>query len=290
MRWQRDLWFFALPSCLILAAVMFYPFADAIRISLQNYYLVRPNEATFVGVANYVTLLGERRFWMSLWTTLVVAGGSVFLEFVLGLGVALGLYYLKRGARIFMVLQLFPLIITPVVAALFVKWMFVARWGLIDSTLAGLDLFGPDWLGSAGWAKLTVILADAWKFTPFVILVLYAGLQGMDRNLLDAGRIDGAKGWRLLVHVIIPALRPLILFVLIVRLMDAFRFFDTVYVLTAGGPGTATETLTMYTFALGFKQLEMGKASALGMITLVIICLLVTATAYLVYRREKGAF
>jgi len=212
------------------------------------------------------------------------------LEFVLGLGVALGLYYLKRGARVFMVLQLFPLIITPVVAALFVKWMFVARWGLIDSTLAGLDLFGPDWLGSAGWAKVTVILADAWKFTPFVILVLYAGLQGMDRNLLDAGRIDGAKGWRLLFHVIIPALRPLILFVLIVRLMDAFRFFDTVYVLTAGGPGTATETLTMYTFALGFKQLEMGKASALGMITLVIICLLVTATAYLVYRKEKGAF
>jgi multiple sugar transport system permease protein len=290
MRWQRDLWFFALPSCLVLAAVMFYPFADAIRISLQNYYLVRPDEATFVGLANYVTLLGERRFWKSLWTTLVVAGGSVFLEFVLGLGVALGLYYLKRGARVFMVLQLFPLIITPVVAALFVKWMFVARWGLIDSTLAGLDLFGPDWLGSAGWAKVTVILADAWKFTPFVILVLYAGLQGMDRNLLDAGRIDGAKGWRLLFHVIIPALRPLILFVLIVRLMDAFRFFDTVYVLTAGGPGTATETLTMYTFALGFKQLEMGKASALGMITLVIICLLVTATAYLVYRKEKGAF
>lgn len=290
MRWQRDLWLFALPSCLVLAAVMFYPFADAIRISLQNYYLVRPDEATFVGLANYVTLLGERRFWKSLWTTLVVAGGSVFLEFVLGLGVALGLYYLKRGARVFMVLQLFPLIITPVVAALFVKWMFVARWGLIDSTLAGLDLFGPDWLGSAGWAKVTVILADAWKFTPFVILVLYAGLQGMDRNLLDAGRIDGAKGWRLLIHVIIPALRPLILFVLIVRLMDAFRFFDTVYVLTAGGPGTATETLTMYSFALGFKQLEMGKASALGMITLVIICLLVSATAYLVYRREKGAF
>lgn len=290
MRWQRDLWWFALPSFVLLSAVLFYPFASAVYLSLLDYYLVRPKDAVFVGLANYATLLGERRFWTSLWTTLLIAGGSVLLEFALGLGVALGLYMLRRGARFFLVLQLFPLIITPVVAALFIKWMFVARWGLIDATLASLDMFGPNWLGSPGWAKVTVILADAWKFTPFMILVFYAGLQALDRNLIDAGRIDGAKGWRLLVHVIIPALRPLILFVLIIRLMDAFRFFDTIYVLTAGGPGTATETLTMYTFALGFRQLDMGKAAALGVITLAIISALVMATAYLIYRRERGAF
>jgi len=290
MRWQRDLWWFALPSFALLSAVLFYPFASAIHLSLYDYYLVRPNAATFVGLANYAALLTEARFWTSLWTTILIAGGSVLLEFVLGLGVALGLYMLRRGARVLLVLQLFPLIVTPVVAALFIKWMFVARWGLIDATLASLDMFGPNWLGTPGWAKVTVILADAWKFTPFMILIFYAGLQALDRNLIDAGRIDGAKGWRLLVHVIIPALRPLILFVLIIRLMDAFRFFDTIYVLTAGGPGTATETLTMYTFALGFRQLEMGKAAALGVITLAIISALVMATAYLIYRRERGAF
>ncbi len=290
MRWQKNLWWFAAPSFLLLAAVMFYPLFSAIRLSVYDYYLVRPNDATFVGLDNYIDLITEGRFWSSLSNTMLIAGGSVLLEFVLGLAVALCLYSLQRGARFFLVLQLFPLIITPVVAALFLKWMFVARWGLIDASLASFDLTGPNWLGSPAWAKLTVILADAWKFTPFMILVLYAGLQSIDRNLIDSGRIDGASGWQLLYHVIIPALRPLILFVLIIRIMDAFRFFDTIYVLTGGGPGTATETLTIYTFALGFRQLEMGKAAALGVVTLVLVSVLVMATAYLLYRREKGAF
>ena len=290
MRWQKNLWWFAAPSFVVLAAVMLYPFASAIYLSLFDYYLVRPDDAAFVGLANYTSLLTDERFWSSLVNTLIIAGGAVGLEFVVGLSVAIGLYYLQRGAGVFVVLQLIPLIITPVVAALFIKWMFVARWGLVDATLASFDLFGPDWLGDPSWAKFTVIIADAWKFAPFMILVFYAGLQSMDQNLIDAGRIDGASGWKLLYHVIIPALRPLILFVLIIRLMDAFRFFDTIYVLTGGGPGTATETLTMYTFSIGFSQLEMGRASALGVLTLIIVGALIAVTAKLVYHRERGAF
>ena len=288
MRWQTNLWWFAAPSFVVLAVVMVYPFASAIYLSLFDYYLIRPDDAAFVGLDNYATLLMDRRFWSSLVNTLIIAGGAVGLEFVVGLAVAIGLYHLKRGAGVFVVLMLIPLIITPVVGALFIKWMFVARWGLIDATLASLDLFGPSWLGHPGWAKFTVIIADTWKFTPFMILVFYAGLQSLDQNLIDAGRIDGASGWKLLAHIMIPALRPL--FVLTIRLMDAFRFFDTIYVLTGGGPGTATETLTMYTFSLGFQQLEMGRAAALGVITLVIVGALIIATAMLVYRRERGAF
>lgn len=290
MRWQRNLWWFAAPSFVALGAVMLYPFASAVYLSLFDYYLIRPDDAAFVGLANYVALLADARFWSSLLNTCIIAGGAVALEFALGLAVALGLFYLRRGAGAFIFLQLVPLVITPVVAALFIKWIFVARWGLIDASLASLDLFGPSWLGDPGWAKFTVILADAWKFAPFMILVLYAGLQSMDQNLIDAGRIDGASGWKLLTHIMIPALRPLILFILVIRLMDAFRFFDTIYVLTGGGPGTATETLTMYTFSLGFSQLEMGRAAALGVITLAIVSILVAATAMLVYRRERGAF
>ena len=290
MRWQKNLWWFAVPSFALLGIVMLYPFASAVYLSTLDYYLIRPDDTSFVGLANYAALLADGRFWSSLLNTCVIAGGAVALEFALGLAVALGLFHLRRGAGVFIFLLLVPLVITPVVAALFIKWMFVARWGLIDATLASLDLFGPSWLGHPGWAKFTVILADAWKFAPFMILVLYAGLQSMDQNLIDAGRIDGASGWKLLTHIMIPALRPLILFVLVIRLMDAFRFFDTIYVLTGGGPGTATETLTMYTFSLGFSQLEMGRAAALGVITLVIVSVLVAVTAMLVYRRERGAF
>ena len=183
-----------------------------------------------------------------------------------------------------------PHVVTPVVAALFLRWMFVGQWGLIDATLWSLGVPTPDWLGDPIWAKVTVILADAWKFTPFMILILYAGLRNIDQGILDAATVDGARGFQLLTSIILPILRPLILFVLAVRLMDAFRYFDTIYVMTAGGPGTATETLTLYTYAIGFKQLEIGRASALGMLTLVIVAGLIALIIAIMYRRERGAF
>lgn len=286
---QRALRWFLVPSLVILAAVLVYPLGYAIFLSSFQYYLARPRH-TFVGLGNYVELLADARFWSSLSNTCVIAGASVALEFVVGLAVALGLYGLTRGARTLSVLMFLPHIVTPVVAGLFLRWMFVGRWGLIDASLASVGLFGPDWLGAPGWAKVTVVLADVWKFTPFVMLVLYAGLQGLDPSMLEAASIDGAAGLALLSHVVLPTLKPLILFILAIRLMDAFRFFDLIYVLTGGGPGTATETLTLYTYSLGFSQLEIGKASALGVLTLLVVAGLVGVMIGSLYRREGGAF
>jgi multiple sugar transport system permease protein len=178
----------------------------------------------------------------------------------------------------------------PVVAALFLRWIFAARWGLADAVIASFDIFPPDWLGSPVWAFVTIIVADVWQFTPFVMLILYAGLQGMDEALLEAGKIDGASGPRLVWHIILPCLRPQILFVLAIRLMDSFRTFDSIYVLTGGGPGTATETLTMYTYAMAFKQLDLGRASTLGVLTMLIVTGLTLMIISLMYRRERGAF
>jgi multiple sugar transport system permease protein len=182
-----------------------------------------------------------------------------------------------------------PHIVTPVVAALFLRWIFVGRWGLLDSIVMSFNVFPPDWLGSPGWARLAVILADAWQFTPFMILVLYAGLNTVDQSQIESAQMDGAGNWTTLTRIMLPALRPLIVFVLAIRTMDALRFFDSIYVLTAGGPGTATETLTLYTYALAFRLLEIGKASALGVVTLLISATLVLLIIGLVYRRERGA-
>ncbi len=115
------------------------------------------------------------------------------------------------------------------VGAIFLKWMFIGRFGLIDSTLISLDIFPPNWLGDPIWAKFSLILADTWKFTPFLMLVLYAGLQSLDTQLLEAAQIDGASPVQRLRYVILPMMKPLILFVLAIRVMDAFRFFDLVY-------------------------------------------------------------
>ena len=277
------------PSLLVLGIVLFYPLGYAIYLSLFDYYLPNP-ERQFIGLGNYVELLSEPRFWHSMLTTGIIAGSAVASEFILGFALALALFRLTRGAKALAVLNFLPHIITPVVGALLLRWIFVSRWGLLDATLASLGIFPPDWLGDPIMAKLTVIAADAWKFTPFMMLVLYAGLQSMDRNLLEAGVIDGASGWDLIWHIILPTLRPLILFVLAIRLMDAFRFFDSIYVLTGGGPGTATETITMYTYQLGFRMLEIGKSSALGIITLAMVAALIWGVIFVLYRREGGRF
>jgi multiple sugar transport system permease protein len=274
MRWQRGLWLFFLPSFGLMAIVLLWPLGYAAYLSLFDYYL-GAQEMRFVGLANYVDLLSEARLWHSLWTTIVIAFGSVAVEFVLGFVLALALYRLTFSVRVFTILLFLPHIITPVVATLFLKWILTSNWGLLDATMMTFNLTSPDWLGDPVWAKICVILADAWIFTPFVMLVLYAALQTVDQSQIEAAKIDGADGLRIIRHVIFPSLVPVIIFTVSVRLMDVFRFFDTIYVLTGGGPGTATETITMYTYQLGFQLLQVGKASALGIITLVIVAAII---------------
>jgi ABC-type sugar transport system permease subunit len=284
---QDNLWLFLVPSGLLLSCVLFFPLGYGFYLSLFDYDL-GSGVANFVGLGNYTELLQEGRFWQSLGRTVMIVLSAVAIEFCLGLAVAYGLYRLTRGAGALSILMFLPHVITPVVAALFLKWIFMGRWGLIDATLIGLNIFPPDWLGDAQWARITVILADVWKSTPFMILVLYAGLNTIDQSHIEAAEIDGARSWDLLFRVMVPQLRPIITFVLAIRIMDSFRFFDTIYVLTGGGPGTATETITLYTYALAFRLLAIGKASALGVLTLLVIAGMIAVMIALVHRGQEG--
>jgi multiple sugar transport system permease protein len=286
MRWQRGLWLFLVPSFGLMSLVLLWPLGYAAYLSAFDYYL-GSRDMHFVGFANYAQLLGEARLWHSLGTTLLIAFGSVVVEFALGFVLAFALYSATFSVRAFMILLFLPHIITPVVATLFLKWILTSNWGLIDATLLTFNLNPPDWLGDPVWARICVVLADSWIFTPFVMLVLYAALQTVDLAQIEAARIDGANGWRIIRHIILPSLVPVIIFTVSVRLMDVFRFFDTIYVLTGGGPGTATETVTMYTYQLGFQLLQVGKASALGIITLIIVAAII-ATFSRVLQRGYG--
>jgi len=288
-RAERAYLWFMLPSALVIAGVLLYPLGYAIWLSFFGPF-VASGSPRFVGLDNYLALLGDVRFWWSLVHTLVIVGASVALQFVVGFAVAYALYRLAKGATTVATLAFVPHIVTPVVGALFLRWMFAGRWGLVDGVLLSLGLPAPNWLGDPFWATVTVILADSWRFTPFMMLVLYAGLQSLDTGVLEAAAVDGASGWALLRNVILPLMKPIILFVLVIRTMDAIRFFDIIYVLTGGGPGTSTETVTLYTYALGFRTLEIGKAAALGVITLALVALLLMGLVGALYRREKGAF
>ena len=268
-----------------------YPLAYGLYLSVFDYYLPEPAARQFIALGNYTALLTETRFWNAFVNTLLVALAALAFQLALGLGVALGLYRVPlRVARVLTVLLFLPNIVTPVVGALFLRWMFVSPWGLIDVALTALGFPAVDWLGHPAWAKVTIVLADSWRQAPFAMLVLYAGLLGLDRDTIEAGVIDGASGPRLLRHVVLPALRPVILFVLVIRTMDLFRIFDVIYVLTAGGPGTATETMTLYTYTLCFQRLEIGKGSALGVLTALASSVVIGGLIWLTYRRERGAF
>jgi multiple sugar transport system permease protein len=283
------MWMFMVPSLVVMSVVLLYPLGSAIYFSFLRYYL-GGGDTVFIGLTNYVELLGDPRFWGDLLNTVIIVGCSVTLQLIVGMALALALYSLHRGVRLISLLNFLPNVVTPVVGAIFLKWLFVGRFGLLDSTLISMDFFPPDWLGDPFWAKFTLIIADTWKFMPFLMLVLYAGLQSFDTQLLEAAQIDGANGWQRLRYVILPMMKPLILFVVAIRAMDAFRFFDLVYVLTNGGPGTATETITLYTYQLGFHQLEVGKASALGVITLLIVAAIVGILIWSMSRRGREAF
>lgn len=290
-RWgsQASAWLFLVPSAIVLFAVMVFPLGYAIYLSLFDYD-IGAGVFRFIGFGNYSTLLGEQEFWDSLARTVVIVTSAVALEFVTGMMVAYGLYWLTFGVKALNTLIFMPSIITPVVAALFLRWMFIGRWGLLSGLMISFGIFPPDFLGDPNWARITVVLADAWQFTPFMILVLYAGLNTVDQSRIEAAEVDGAGPWMLLFRIMMPAIRPLILFVLAIRVMDAFRFFDQIYVLTAGGPGNATETVTIYTYQLAFRLMQIGKASALGVITLLITAAAIVAIIATLYRRERGAF
>ena len=280
------MWLFLLPSVLIMALVLAYPLASAVYYSFFSYYLGGTG-LRFVGLGNYLGLLAEERFWSDLLTTVIIVGASVALQLAIGLALALALYAVGAWVRTITLLNFLPHVVTPVVAAIFLKWMFMGRWGLLDSVFISFNVFPPDWLGDPIWAKASLVLADTWRFMPFLMLVLYAGLQSFDTSLIEAAEIDGANGWQRLRYVILPMMKPLIVFVVAIRVMDAFRFFDLVYVLTNGAPGTATETITLYTYQLAFRMLEVGRASALGVLTLLLIAGLIVGMILFLQRRGR---
>ena len=271
----------------VLAVILFYPLAYSFGLSFYNYYLPVPR-TTFVGLDNFRFVLGDDAFWDALGVTARFTGAAVTIEVVLGIAVALLLDSHIPCRRFVTTVVLLPMAITPAVAGLLMRWMFESNWGLVNYFLGLVGVRGPGWTGDPAWALWSIVLADAWQNTPFVILVVYAGLQSIPVEPLEAAMVDGASRAQTLAHVVFPFLRPLILFVLIIRSMDAFRIFDQVFVMTGGGPGTTTQTITFYNYVMAFRQLRMGRASALGVITLLILSLVIGAWIYLLYRREKG--
>lgn len=280
-------WRLVAPALATIALVALFPLVWTVWESLHLHDLRMPwRGKPFVGLDNYLRALGDGRFWGAMAHTFVFTVGSVALEVVLGLILALALNRAYRGRGLVRAAVLVPWAIPTVVAALLWRFMFEGESGIVNAMLTGSGLMGEPliWFIDEVWAWVPIILADVWKMTPFVALLLLAGLQNIDESLYEAARIDGASAWQRFRHVTLPLLKPALLVALIFRTLDAFRVFDLVFVMTGGGPGTATEPIALYTFNVLLQNLQFGYGSALSVIVFVVTFLLAV-----LYIRVLGA-
>lgn len=259
-----------LPSLLVIAGVAFYPIGVAFWFSLHDMDLRYPQYGQpFVGFQNYSEIFAQPRIWEALRFTTFFAVLSVWLEMALGLGFALVLNRAFRGRGIVRGMVLIPWALTTVVSARMWGLIYNSEYGVLNSLLrnAGIIQQNANWTTDEGLAFWSLIGAEVWKSTPFVALILLAGLQIISADLYEAARVDGATPVQSFWYITLPALRGTILVALLFRTIDAARVFDLIYVLTGGGPGTATESLNIYTYKTLFESLNFGKGSAQAIIT-----------------------
>jgi ABC-type sugar transport system permease subunit len=220
----------------------------------------------FVGFANFTEAAGDTRFRAALVHTVTFAAVTVPVELALGLGLALVMHGITRGRGAVRLIALLPWAIPTVVAALVVRFMFDGQAGVVTALARSLGLIGPtfDWLVHPLAAWVPIAVADVWKTTPFVAILLLAGLQTIDPALHEAASIDGAGPGRRFLTITLPLLAPALVVAAAFRALDAIRLFDVVYVVTGGGPGTSTETLSLYAFIALMQRLRFGYGSALS--------------------------
>jgi ABC-type sugar transport system permease subunit len=288
-REARLAWLLVAPGLAMIVVLALVPLAYTFWESLHVHDLRMPWRGyPFVGTANYVEAAGDPRFIGSMLHTLFFTATSVTLEIVLGTVLALALHRGFRGRGLARTAALLPWAVPTVVAAMIWRFLFEGGAGATGGSGGWLVSLGiasapVDWLGSAHAAWVPIILADAWKTTPFVALLLLAGLQTIDAELYAAAAIDGAGAWRRFRHVTLPLLLPSLTVALVFRTLDAFRVFDLVYVLTGGGPGTSTEPVALYAFTSLLQHLRFGYGSAISLILFV-----TTFALALVYIRILG--
>jgi multiple sugar transport system permease protein len=276
-------WVLVLPALLLLILVFAYPIGRALWLSLFTRNLGTKLQPVFSGLDNYARMMGDGRFWQSGWTTTVFTVTSVCLELLLGLGIALVLNRSFRGRNLVRTIAILPWALPTALIGLAWTWIFNDQFGVVNDILLRLGLIktGINWLGEPTLAMASVIFADVWKTTPFISILLLAGLQSISADLYEAHAIDGATPWQSFRQITLPLLMPQILIALLFRFAQAFGIFDLITVMTGGGPGGATEVVSLYIYATIMRYLDFGYGAALVVVTFVLLVIAVAIVAFL---------
>ncbi len=266
---------FIAPAVLVMFGGLAFPVFQSVYLSFYDWKIGTPlSTAENVGFANYLRLISDPDVLESLWVTLKFGFWTISLEMILGISLALMLEKPIRGASLFRTIFILPLMVSPVVVGLIWRYLFDARVGWINYYLGVWFGMEPQvWLGDAELAFFAIVLTDIWQWTPFIFIIVIAGLQALPSEVIEASRVDGANWWQQIFLVKLPMISSILLIALLMRLIDVFRALEVMYIMTGGGPGRATELMSLHIYNRAFDAQLLGYASAISVLLITIVFL-----------------
>lgn len=276
--------FFLLPGLIVLVSIIIFPLLFTVRVSFSSWDVVKPG-LDWIGGANYSRLFSDIRFWEALKRLSLMAVGSVLLQYALGFGLALLTWREVLARRFVRVLFLVPMMTTPVIMSVIWRTILHESLGPANDIVRMLGFEPISWLSTGGMAMVSVILVETWQWTPFMYLLLLAGLLSLPREPYMAAAIDGAGPLRTFFSVTFPLMAPISIGAIMIRLIEASKIMETIYVLTSGGPGTATETSSYYIYIRGMRDYQIGYAASLSLTYLIIMIIGLTIIAKILTRK-----
>ena len=258
------------PAVILLVGLTVVPFITSVGLSLTDYLLSSP-PARFIAFKNYTDLLSSSDFWKALSISLLFTIGAVALETIIGVSIAVVLHQETKFVALFRTIYLIPLAITPIAALFTFRMMLNPSLGVVNYLLRRIGVPAQDWLGGHSMALISLILVDTWQWAPFTLLIVVGGLASLPLEPFEAAELDGASRLQTFFYITLPLLKPFLLIAVLFRSIDAFKTFDLIYVLTAGGPGTSTTTLNLYGYKQAIEFLELGYGATIAIIIMLIM-------------------
>lgn len=282
-------WLIAAPAVLLILAFSVYPLLFSLWVNFVNYDFEIPGHA-FVGLQNFETVASDTIARKALLLTAMFSVVNVAIEFLLGLVLALAMVKGFRGRGVVMSVLIIPLFISPVIVgqswALFLQRPFGPANYILSQILGRPVEFS--WLSDSPWYYIAIVIADVWQWTPFMFVILLAGLAAIPQHLYEAAELDGLSTAKAFIYITIPQLGPIITLAITLRLLDAVRLFDVIFMMTGGGPGTATYTASYYLYQVGFQQFHLGVANAGSWIFLVLLSIVIMILVRRLLKAEKA--
>ena len=263
---------FVAPAVLLMGAGLIYPVVQGLLLSMQDWAIGTPmSTAEFIGADNYLRMLSDENVQESMWVTFKFGFFTITIEMTLGIALALLLEKPIRGASVFRTIFIMPLMISPVVVGLVWRYLYDARAGWINHYLELAGIEPLIWLGEPHLAFFAIVFTDIWQWTPFVFIIVIAGLQALPSEVLEASRIDGANTWQQIFLVKLPMIKSILIIALLLRLIDVFKGLEVMLIMTEGGPGLATELLSLHVYKTAFDAQQLGYAAAISVLLLLIV-------------------